>query len=161
MSLPLPEFAYRNPIVRRLIAPAVVLGVTGLVAMVALDMRERRSLLMDASAESHIERINGPPCPTLTAQAFRARQLAANVTFDFGGLTFARQSGHVECSQAASGAMLGTGSYPVCQFARPWVLAVRQGRSLYLFEPGVGRDASIIARDGKIACVLSAPYWAA
>jgi hypothetical protein len=161
MTLPLPNFGHRNAVIRRVIPVAVLCAAAAVAAMVVLDMRERAAVVADASDEAQVSRIVGPPCPTLTAQAFTARGLEAGKTFDFGGLTFSRRFGHAQCNEAASGGLLGAGSFPVCQFTSPDVLAVKAGKALYLFEPGLGRKATILARDGKVSCVMAAPYWAA
>jgi hypothetical protein len=145
--------------VRRL-APFAIGGVAvAIAALVWLQVKDRAIVVKEASDEVNVAAITGPPCPALTREAYLARQLDAPKSFDFEGLHLSRRFGHAQCGVAATHDVLGVEGYPVCQFTSPDVLAVQQGQRLWLFEPGLGRKASIIARGGHIACVMAAPYW--
>ena len=137
-----------------LIIGAVALGA---VALVALSLKERQMEVADSTAST--EAIAGPPCPTISRAAFNAGQPAAAKTFEFNGATFTRQFGHANCSVVATKGGMGLGSYPVCQFASPALLAVTTKRGVFYFGPGLGRKASVKVRDGVPACVMAAPYW--
>jgi hypothetical protein len=49
----------------------------------------------------------------------------------------------------------GTGAaLKICQFFAPGRLKVTTAKGTYSFEPGAGRDASLVVRDDVPACVL-------
>jgi hypothetical protein len=137
-----------------LIIGAVGLGV---VALVALSVRERQMQVADSTASTEV--IAGPPCPTISRATFNAGQPPAAKVFDFNGATFTRQFGHANCSVVATKGGMGLGSYPVCQFSSPALLAVTTKRGVVYYGPGLGRKASVSVRGGLPACVMAAPYW--
>ncbi|HWA61774.1 MAG TPA: hypothetical protein VG939_10385 [Caulobacteraceae bacterium] len=144
---------------RTFVAVAAVGALASLAFLVYASLKDRAINVAEATAESSAWKIAGPPCPGLTAADYRTQGLSADKTFDFNGLTYSRRFGNAFCSEVATKGLMGAASYPACQFTSPDVLAVKRGRDLFLFRPGLGRKATVTVRDGRVACVMAAPYW--
>jgi hypothetical protein len=130
----------------------------GIAISLGLSLYDRVLNVRDATLETGANAIAGPPCPTVTAADFKARQLETRYASEFNGLTFNRRFGQVSCSEVANGAF-GVKSYSVCQFSGPDVLAVKTPTGMSFFNPGIGRKASILVPHGAPQCVMAAPDW--
>jgi hypothetical protein len=105
----------------------------------------------ERAAHSKVWRLDGPPCPTITAEAFAARHMTAKMTTDYEEVIFARAAGHVSCD-------LDSGA-KVCQFTSPIVVVVTPpGKPTTYFEPGVGHPATVAVQDGKASCVMASNF---
>ena len=97
--------------------------------------------------------IAGPPCPAahrnIPTGATRPPR-----TFEYGGISFTRRFGHVSCVALPERGMFDESSDRICQFSAPAMIAVRTERGTTLFEPGVGRRATVTVRDGRASCVM-------
>ena len=109
-------------------------------------------------AEAKAWTIEGPPCPTVTAEAFQAQNLKPRHTSDYREIKFARAYGHLECRQIKNDGGQGLGSHTVCQFTSPAVLHVTTSKGDFFFLPGVGRPATVAIEDGVARCVLAGDY---
>jgi hypothetical protein len=98
--------------------------------------------------------ITGPPCPQLAlgTPIFTARRQPQE--FDYGGVHYARQYGHVSCVGFREDGVFNRAVYRVCQFSGPMTLAITSGRDQLAFRPGVGRRATVVTRGGKTSCVV-------
>jgi hypothetical protein len=150
----------RTPTTIGRLAPFVIAAViASFASLVWLYVKDRSDKVAEAAAETNVAAIVGPPCPAITPQIFKAHQLETRSTFDFNGLSLSRRFGNVSCGVAATHDALGIGAYPVCQFSSPDVLAIKTAKGTYLFEPGVGKKATVMLRGGAVSCVMAAPYW--
>jgi hypothetical protein len=98
--------------------------------------------------------IEGPACPVLTDVSRPPFGTRGPKTFDYGGVSFARRYGHVDCMAATEGPMGDKQVYRVCQFAAPMVVAVTVAGRTTVFKPGVGRPATVTIRRGEVSCVV-------
>ena len=141
----------------RWVIAAVVLAAIGLVA--GFEVIDRFLEVRDSTAEGAATAIAGPPCPSVSQADFLAQGLQTRWVSNFNGVVVGRRFGEVSCSEVATKGGLGVASYPVCQFNAPDVLAVRIGKAMAYFRPGIGRKASIVVRNGAPRCILAAPDW--
>ena len=127
-----------------LVLLAVVSIPTALVVSNWMEMRQARVAWA----------IAGPPCPRLApgTPIFTGRRLPQE--FDYGGVHYARQYGHVSCVGFREDGLFNRAVYRVCQFSGPMTLAVTAGRDQLAFRTGVGRRATVTIRDGKASCVV-------
>ena len=109
-------------------------------------------------AEAKAWTIDGPPCPTLTAEAFQSQNLKPKRSFDYREVKLARAYGHVECRQIKNDAGQGLGSHTVCQFTSPAVLQVTTSKGEFFFLPGVGQPATVAIEGGVARCVMAGDY---
>lgn len=97
------------------------------------------------------EAIEGPPCPTLSAEAFAQRKIPPAKVSHYEDMTFARAAGHISCELKAD-------TY-ICQFTSPITLGVTvPGKPASYFEPGVGHPATVSVRKGAVACVMASNF---
>jgi hypothetical protein len=114
----------------------------------------RETAVADAKAWT----IQGPPCPSLTRDAFQAQNLKPRRSFDYREVKLARAYGHVECRQIKNGGGQGLGSHTVCQFTSPAVLQVTTSKGDFFFLPGIGKPATVSIEQGVARCVLAGDY---
>ncbi|MEW5686206.1 MAG: hypothetical protein AB1942_14920 [Pseudomonadota bacterium] len=103
-------------------------------------------------------KIDGAPCPELTAAQFTAQRLKAPKSTNYEGVIFSRQFGHMECRGVRYGGGWSSEVYPVCQFTSPNVLKVVTDKGEWYFFPGAGRPATIATPHGKATCVMDANF---
>jgi hypothetical protein len=137
------------------IACAAAVGV----AAAVWSVRQQSRQIADATADTHVEAIVGPPCPRVADYRFR-QPLSPIDAFDWDGVRFGRRFGEVECSAVARKSLLGNGYEHLCQFSSPAVLAVMTAKGAFYFEPGLGHEASVFVVDGVARCVMASPYFA-
>ena len=101
--------------------------------------------------------IAGPPCPSITSQAYRAGPVKASQTFALGEVSFGRAFGHVSCSYIASDGGRGMDDYPVCQFTSPAVLHVATPKGEFYFAPSTG-PATVSVPKGVPQCVMAGNF---
>lgn len=111
-------------------------------------------------ADAQEWKIEGPPCPTLTAQAFAAAQMKAPKGLTFDGVRFARRFGHVDCNEIAYDDGKGLGGFPVCQFTGPGTLQVTTPKGDFFFNPGVGQPATVAVPHDAPTCVMASNFRA-
>ncbi|HLZ74402.1 hypothetical protein [Phenylobacterium sp.] len=101
----------------------------------------------------------GPPCPPLSAAAYRARGYAAHErATDYDGSTLARQFGHMICKDVDTSGGFGVLSHPACQFTSPTAIRVKTAAGEAFFEPGAGRLATVSIEKGRVACATSGQF---
>jgi hypothetical protein len=96
--------------------------------------------------------IEGPACPIVPAVSKAGRGARPPPPFTYQGVRFAYQIADASCEAVPEG-YLTSRSYPVCQFDAPGAVAVTTGGRTVIFEPGVGRRATVTVRDGRATCV--------
>jgi hypothetical protein len=97
-------------------------------------------------------RIAGPPCP-LAARPWPIGPIKPK-RFSYRGAAFERRYGAVWCEAVPDDGLFRRTSHTVCQFTSPGQLAVATAHRRILWEPGVGRPATVTLREGRIACVV-------
>ena len=148
------DFGTRAP-QRAPLGPWVVgilaLGSAALLAHYLLNkgLNER---IADASAWT----VTGPPCPTMSKEAFAAQPYEARQSFETNGIRWARSSATVMCQSIASDGGRGGEVYPVCQFSAPRVLQITTPRGDFYFAPGLGKKATVTVRHDVAQCVMGA-----
>lgn len=99
--------------------------------------------------------ITGPPCPVVVAPARSVVGSKAPRDFTYNGAIFARHFGHVSCVAFREDGLFASGSYSVCQFSGPGAVHVTAGGRTVVFQPGVGRPATVTVRRGEASCVVA------
>jgi hypothetical protein len=100
-----------------------------------------------------VDALTGPPCPTLTAEAFAAQGVSLSREFAYGDAKFARQFGHSECTTVQTHG--GYGAHPRCELTSPTVLKVTTSRGEYFYAPGTGMPVTVEVENGQPRCVLA------
>jgi len=119
------------------------------------DYLRQRDLAFARAAEAKVE---GPPCPQLTAAEFAARKLRIARLTNYEDVIFGRQFGHMNCSSLRYGAGWGTAIYPVCQFTSPSALYVKADKGEWFFAPGPGQAATVAVPRGEARCVMDSNF---
>lgn len=144
-----PRFLYLH-----LGAAAIALGVGS--AMMKPDLtRERAQWVAEAKAWT----IAGPPCPTRPAAAADPWPYGRQPDFGYAGANFRYAYGHVACLEIHDdGGRSATQGHAVCQFTSPAMVAVTVGKTLTVFEPGLGRRATVTVEKGAPRCVVAGDF---
>lgn len=128
----------------------------GLVPLLLLPLAVPIGIGYSAWAEEHAQirawDIQGPPCPLATRPLTGAAGRPPQV-FAYAGAQLARRSGAVSCAVLKTGPWWRTHSADVCQFSAPVLLAVTYANATHVYDPGVGRPATVRIADGRAACV--------
>lgn len=135
------------------VAALVFLGFAGW--LYGGDYLRQRDLAFARAAEA---KVDGPPCPQLTAAEFAQRKLKVAKATNYEGVVFARQFGHMDCRTLRYGAGWGTAVYPACQFTSPNALTVSTEKGKWFFYPGLGRPATIAVPHGEARCVMDSNF---
>ncbi|THD62253.1 hypothetical protein [Phenylobacterium sp.] len=143
---------------RKLRAPrglawAAGLAALGLAAGLTWNWRAHRAMERDQGWISA-----APPCPGLTAQAYRGRYAAHERVTDYAGATLARQFGHVMCKDVDTAGGFGFVTHPVCQFTSPTALRVHGPSGEAFFEPGPGHLATVSVERRRTLCALGGKF---
>jgi hypothetical protein len=134
----------------------IILGITLVSGLTTREFLKRRT---EAVATAKAWAITGPPCPTVSAAEFEAKKYRLRASFDYGGATFARTAGHVDCAAVVpKGGTALTGAYPVCQFTSPAVVKLTTSKGEFYFVPGAGQPATVSAPDGVGQCVMASKF---
>ena len=134
--------------------PTLVIGFLSLAAGLAAVMVV--SGLRAQSTADQYWKVAGPPCPSLTRQAFQAQPIKPRQSFRMESVVFARAYGYSNCGELPAKGGLQT--LVVCQFTNPGVLAVTTAAGDFYFAPGLGQPATVSASDGAPSCVMGANY---
>jgi len=98
--------------------------------------------------------ITGPPCPVVARPAWIVVGSKPPKAFEYGGIGFARQFGHVSCVAWREGGMFDPDIYRVCQFNAPGAVTVAVGGQTISYQPGTARRATVSIRRGQPSCVM-------
>lgn len=144
---------------RRRLPPFALLG--GLLALLVVGgylvwngQHQRGKAIATAQTWS----IAGTPCPSLSKAQFEAQVYPARREFEYGGVTFARHAGHVDCAAVAADGGKGRSRFPVCSFTSPVVIKVVTEKGESYFVPGPGKPATVSTQDGAATCVLASDF---
>jgi hypothetical protein len=95
--------------------------------------------------------ITGPACPTPDNPIrFHRRPMV----FSYQEALFTRQYGNVFCVVVPDKGMFSHAHHTACQFSGPAAISVTTGSQTILYEPGIGRTATVTIRDGRPSCVI-------
>ncbi|WP_372784392.1 hypothetical protein [Phenylobacterium sp.] len=132
------------------------LGIAALaVAGVMLPVWLVGSTWMDRVALQRQWTIAGPACPIVAKPDRAVVGRRSPQFFEYQGIRFGRQSGEVSCVAPPEGHPLDPKSYAVCQFPAPVMVSVDTGQHTVIFQPGLGRRATVTVRRGEVSCVLA------
>jgi hypothetical protein len=126
----------------------------GLVVLAAIGAGwgwHRHTVYMDTQALT----ITGPPCPTITRQAYMSSDISASHVFLYDDVRFARADGMVSCDEIADHGGYGFGRLPVCQFNSPTVLEIITPRGEFFYATRA-RPATVTVDQGTPSCVMNA-----
>jgi hypothetical protein len=99
--------------------------------------------------------IKGPTCPTVAAPSpVATRRHKRPVTFQYYEASFTRSFGGVSCGSVPESSIWPSENYRVCRFNNPGAVVVRTAGRAVVFEPGVGRPATVTVRRGQASCVI-------
>ena len=99
--------------------------------------------------------IAGPPCPVVAKPSpLATRRHKPPVTFPYHEASFTRSFGAASCGSVPESSIWPSESYRVCRFNNPGAVVVRTGGRAVVFEPGVGRPATVTVRRGQTSCVI-------
>jgi hypothetical protein len=132
---------------------AAPVGVAVLGAVLVLNWRGHRALETDQGWIG-----DAPPCPTLSAEAWRARYAAHERATLYDDVTLTRQFGHVMCKDVDTAGGFGLMTHPACQFTSPTAIRVKRGPREDFFEPGPGRLATVSVERGRTLCALGGKF---
>ena len=127
----------------------------------AWELASEHQAIARSTADARLSAIVGPACPRVSAAAFQSAVTAQGrglrYSFHFNGDIFSRSFGDGDCGVAAAKGSLGLGTYDVCEFTSPGVLAVKTSRGQFYFLPGLGQKATVMTPNGIARCVMAAP----
>ena len=134
--------------------PTLVIGFAVVAVLLAVVMLAAG--LRAQSAADRYWKVAGPPCPSLTREAFQSQPIKTSQFFRMETVVFARAYGYSNCGELPAKGGLQT--LVVCQFTNPGVLAVTTAAGDFYFAPGLGQPATVSAADGPPSCVMGANY---
>jgi hypothetical protein len=135
----------------------LLIGIGCLLVLVPAAVWSWNRHIEAAVANAKAWTITGPPCPTLTRQAYLAGAVHADHAFQLGDVGFARAYGHVSCNFIANDGGRGLGDYPVCQFTSPAVLRITTPQAEVYFFPSTG-PATVSVPHGTPRCVMASRF---
>jgi hypothetical protein len=128
---------------------------TGIVALMLSAASIPLTIAYDALAAQHALKkewaIAGPPCP-VPVRPWRFHALPHVVHYQ--GVRFTRQYGAISCAVVPDGGVFSSAHHTVCQFSGPAAASVTTGGRTVLYEPGIGRPATVTIRNGQPSCVV-------
>lgn len=106
-----------------------------------------------ADAEKADWSIAGPACPVAAQPASAVVGRKAAKSFTYGEVAFTRQFGHASCNAWRVDGPRDI--VRVCQFSGPGAVTVATGGRRVVYQPGVGRRATVSVRHGTPSCVVA------
>ncbi|HEY8571583.1 hypothetical protein [Phenylobacterium sp.] len=99
--------------------------------------------------------VEGPPCPEVVAPEARMLGKRPLKVFIYGGVRFARKTGHVDCAALPEDRRPWerAENYRVCQFTGPGVVGVTLDGKTRWYVPGWGKPTTVTVRHGGVRCV--------
>jgi len=98
--------------------------------------------------------IKGPPCPQVAKLSIFAIGAKPPRPFTYKGTRFAAQVGDVYCEAVPDPGWFPRTTHAVCQFSRPAGVEVTTPTRHVIYEPGIGRPATVAVRNGVPSCVM-------
>ena len=117
-----------------------------------------RAVQQERIADAREWRIEGPPCPQITAAQFVGKRQRGPRSFEYQGVTFFRRYGHVSCAPIYYDGGRSDLLYPVCQFTSPGDLLIRTRKGDWYFQPGPGQPATVSAAHDDARCVMASKF---
>lgn len=110
-------------------------------------------------AEARAWTVKGPPCPTVSAAAFKSGGAPINETFEYDDVVFARAFGIASCAQIHDHGGVGFGRTSICQFSSPRALSAHAAKSDTFYALEVGQPVTVTIDGGSISCVIGASQF--
>ncbi|MEO8113080.1 MAG: hypothetical protein ABI655_01780 [Phenylobacterium sp.] len=98
--------------------------------------------------------VAGPPCQVVAQAPTSVVGRKPPLTFQYGGVTFSRAFAAANCQALPEDTLFTRESFPVCQFNNPGAVTVTAGGRSVIFQPPVGRRATVTVRHGAPSCVV-------
>lgn len=98
--------------------------------------------------------IKGPPCPTVAQAPPSVVGRKPPRRFQYGGAEFSHAFAAAYCQALPEDTLFARESFPVCQFNNPGAVTVVAGGRRTVFQPPVGRRATVTVRHGEASCVI-------
>ena len=99
--------------------------------------------------------IRGPACPQVPRLSIFAMGARPPPPFTYKGTHFAAQVGDVFCEAVPDEGWFPQTTHAVCQFSHPAGIEVTTHTGHVIFEPGMGRRATVSVRKGRPSCVMA------
>jgi hypothetical protein len=131
---------------------AALLGMVGLIC--AIPALIGYATWADLHAMKVEWTIAGPPCPVVAKPGPMAVGRKKPRTFEYGGVSFTRSFGAVSCVSIPEDGLSTRENYRVCQFNNPGAVTVEMDGGTTVFQPPVGRRATVTVRHGRASCVV-------
>ena len=135
--------------------PAILIGAVVLIAAFAIGGWAWKRPREIAKAQAWA--ITGPPCPTLSKQAYDAQFLKIKYRTEVNDLTFGRNSGSISCDDIVEDGGKGLGKFTECQFTSPSIVEVTTEAGDFYFLLQTGR-ATVWVKHGQATCVRGGWY---
>ena len=101
--------------------------------------------------------ISGPPCPQVSAAAFKAQPVKIHERFEDDDIAFGRGYGHVSCDEIVNDGGRGFGTFTECQFSSPGAVQVTTKAGDVYFLTGTKR-ATVTVKKDAVSCVLAGKF---
>jgi hypothetical protein len=99
-------------------------------------------------------KITGPPCTEVAhVSVLAAPPKRGPMSVNYAGAKLSRSYGSIFCAEIPEGRFTRA-VYHVCQFDNPGAVTVKLGARSRIFEPPVGRRATITLKRGQVSCVV-------
>lgn len=145
-----PDARRRPPRIQELLEVASMGGVVAMAVGIAVY------LLWSGWSRGAQERadwtIAGPACPVVTQASRLVLGRKPAKVFIYGEAEFSRAYGHASCNGWRENGPSDVRW--VCQFSGPGAVTVTTGGRSVIYQPGVGRRATVTVRHGKPSCVV-------
>ena len=103
--------------------------------------------------------ITGPPCPVVAAPSpVATRRHKPPMSSWYGDVRFTRSFGAMSCGSVPENPFWPSTNYRVCRFNNPGAVSVFAAGHTVVFEPPVGRPATVAVRRGRASCVIGGGF---
>ena len=137
---------------QRLVDILRVAGIVGVLLLVAfIPLQVGYGTWAEHRALTDEWKIAGPACPGKVHDW----RWSPPRTIRYKGVGFSRQYGGIYCEAVPEPGLLSKATYPVCQFSGPARIIVTTADRSTVYEPGIGKRATVTVRKGKVSCVVA------
>jgi hypothetical protein len=139
---------------QRLVIGVALALAAGVAAAILIPQARHQNA--EAEARDAAWDVEGPPCPQISAAAYRQLAIDHLQPFAFEGLHGMRAHGDVSCNDTDRDGARRVAEHPVCQLRAPFALVLATPRGDVYYEPGVAQPVTVSAPGGEPRCVMAA-----
>jgi hypothetical protein len=139
---------------RHALTVAAVVASAGLAAAATVQWAHNRAVDRAWAARWTVD---GPP-PTITPEWYDKLGVRQATPVSFGAARGDFAFGATDCTLIDYDHGSPTKPFTVCQFSSPFVVRLHVGGRQVMFEPGVGRPATVSYAHGDVRCVVAANF---